>query len=258
MEFYHKLSSLRKEKGLSQEEIADRLGVSRQAVSKWENGQAMPETANIIRLCEIFEVTPNDFFGYTKENYENNNRQKIKPDDNALSKKPWYKSTPFKVFVAVLSALLAVRLITFLAAVCFGSVFFKQVQNVDSVVHIDEIVSVSPTAESGRLQKSVSPIRSFDIVNSETKGTKKTVAVEFVPHIVSNSYEYSLTAIGKDGKEKEYQADVKGGVCRCEIKLSIKDFQPTALYANIKTDTQTITQKLTTITDIDETSVAWD
>jgi transcriptional regulator with XRE-family HTH domain len=57
MQFHEKLQKLRKEKGLSQESLADMLGVSRQAVSKWEGGQAYPETDKLIILSEIFGVT---------------------------------------------------------------------------------------------------------------------------------------------------------------------------------------------------------
>ena len=64
MEFGEKLSAARKAKGFSQEELAAKIEVSRQAVSKWENGTAQPETANIIKLCEVLEVSPNELFGY--------------------------------------------------------------------------------------------------------------------------------------------------------------------------------------------------
>ena len=64
MEFYEKLSSARKAKGFSQEDLAARLDVSRQAVSKWENGTAQPEMNNIIKLCSVLNITPNELFGY--------------------------------------------------------------------------------------------------------------------------------------------------------------------------------------------------
>ena len=57
MKFHEKLQKLRKEKGLSQESLAEMLDVSRQAVSKWENGQVFPETDKLIVLSEIFGVT---------------------------------------------------------------------------------------------------------------------------------------------------------------------------------------------------------
>ena len=55
--FHEKLQRLRKEKGLSQEDLADMLGVSRQAVSKWESGYTYPETDKLIALSDILGVT---------------------------------------------------------------------------------------------------------------------------------------------------------------------------------------------------------
>ena len=57
MEFQQRLSSLRKQKGISQEALAEKLGVSRQAVSKWENGEAMPETTKLPALAKVFGVS---------------------------------------------------------------------------------------------------------------------------------------------------------------------------------------------------------
>ena len=51
------LYELRRKVGLSQEEFADRLNVSRQAVSKWERGEAYPDTENLITISEMFKVT---------------------------------------------------------------------------------------------------------------------------------------------------------------------------------------------------------
>ncbi len=52
-----KLSFLRKEKGLSQENLADEMNVSRQAVSKWESGNVMPSLDNLIYLSRLYDVT---------------------------------------------------------------------------------------------------------------------------------------------------------------------------------------------------------
>ncbi len=61
MKFCEKLQRLRKEKGLSQEQLADMLDVSRQSVSKWESGSTYPEMDKLIMLCKIFNVTLDDF-----------------------------------------------------------------------------------------------------------------------------------------------------------------------------------------------------
>lgn len=57
MSFNEKLLGLRKEKGYSQEMLAEKLGTTRQAVSKWENGQGFPETEKLLMIGNLFEVS---------------------------------------------------------------------------------------------------------------------------------------------------------------------------------------------------------
>lgn len=57
MTFSDKIITLRKKNGWSQEEFAERLGVTRQSVSKWESGQSQPDISKIIQISDIFEVT---------------------------------------------------------------------------------------------------------------------------------------------------------------------------------------------------------
>ena len=57
MELSEKLLNLRKANDLTQEQLAEKIGISRQSVSKWESGQAVPELDKIVALCELFNVT---------------------------------------------------------------------------------------------------------------------------------------------------------------------------------------------------------
>lgn len=57
MNFAEKLQSYRKQKGMSQEKLAEVIGVSRQAVSKWESGQSYPEMDKMIALSDLFQVS---------------------------------------------------------------------------------------------------------------------------------------------------------------------------------------------------------
>lgn len=52
-----KIQTLRKQRGMSQEQLAEALGVSRQAVSKWESEQSVPDIDKIIAICDFFGVT---------------------------------------------------------------------------------------------------------------------------------------------------------------------------------------------------------
>ena len=57
IEIANKLLQLRKEKGLSQEALAQELGISRQAVSKWERAEASPDTDNLIELAKLYGIS---------------------------------------------------------------------------------------------------------------------------------------------------------------------------------------------------------
>ena len=57
MNFSDNLIKLRKGKGWSQEELADKLGLSRQAISKWEVGTSKPDIDNIVKISKLFEVS---------------------------------------------------------------------------------------------------------------------------------------------------------------------------------------------------------
>lgn len=57
MKFEKKLMALRKKRGMSQEELADQLGVSRQAVSRWELGATLPDAPNLLKLSDLFGVS---------------------------------------------------------------------------------------------------------------------------------------------------------------------------------------------------------
>ena len=60
MKFGDNLRNLRKSKKMSQEKLAEKIGVSRQSISKWECGEAYPEMDNILTLCNIFHCKIND------------------------------------------------------------------------------------------------------------------------------------------------------------------------------------------------------
>lgn len=55
--FAEQLKKFRQEKNISQEELAKQLFISRQAISKWENGDATPDLGNLVKLAEIFDVS---------------------------------------------------------------------------------------------------------------------------------------------------------------------------------------------------------
>lgn len=65
MRLEDKLQLLRKRNGYSQEQLSDKIGIARQTISKWENGQAIPELNGLILLSELYGVTIDSFI-YTE------------------------------------------------------------------------------------------------------------------------------------------------------------------------------------------------
>jgi len=72
--FQENLRLKRKERGLSQEELASRLHVVRQTISKWEKGQSVPDAEQLIKLAVILETTVSELLGTQAEGKEEPNR----------------------------------------------------------------------------------------------------------------------------------------------------------------------------------------
>ena len=70
IEIANRLVTLRKKNGLSQEELADKIGISRQAVSKWERAESSPDTDNLIALARLYGVSLDELLESSPESLE--------------------------------------------------------------------------------------------------------------------------------------------------------------------------------------------
>lgn len=75
IELGNRLAELRKEHGYSQEALADELGVSRQAISKWECGESSPDTDNLIELAKLYKISLDELVGNKPINKEETHAQ---------------------------------------------------------------------------------------------------------------------------------------------------------------------------------------
>lgn len=67
MDFGDKLKQIRRNEGLSQEQLAEKIGVSRQAITKWETGRGLPDVENMVILAEIFKMTLDELVLHEKQ-----------------------------------------------------------------------------------------------------------------------------------------------------------------------------------------------
>lgn len=104
VEIANKLVNLRKSSGLSQEALAEKIGVSRQAVSIWERAESSPDTDNLIALSKLYNVSLDEMLstydGLGSAGNEQNNQT---PDarEKGEKKVPFLKLFPYPVFVAI-------------------------------------------------------------------------------------------------------------------------------------------------------------
>ncbi len=96
MKLADKLFELRKEKGWSQEKLAEQINVSRQSISKWESGQALPELEKIVELSKIFQVTTDYLL------LEDSDKAELKPVLSEDEKDRYYKEVKSYGFWQVL------------------------------------------------------------------------------------------------------------------------------------------------------------
>ena len=159
MRFGENLKNLRKIKNLSQEKLAEKVGVSRQSISKWECGEAYPEMDNILILCKIFNCKLNDLIheDLTDINslgedvkmsvvkFKKEKQEKVK----GLSKAIYIIAEIGKVIVsiAIVMALIGIIILPILALnveiqeqnkiKAFGTEFEYQTRNEEMVLHYD-------------------------------------------------------------------------------------------------------------------------
>ena len=102
-----KLMSLRKEKGMSQMELAEKLNVSRQAISRWEVGAAVPSTDNLKMLSELYGVSVDYLLNDAVENPSKNTE-----NQELLSERQRKNPMILLVFAAIIVAAVAVASFT--------------------------------------------------------------------------------------------------------------------------------------------------
>lgn len=102
MNIADRIQHLRKMKGISQEELADKLGVSRQAISKWESEQSSPDIEKVIIMSEFFEVTTDYLLKGIEPLADESAAVKPKPDAGVFA----IVGTAFNVLGVIIAAMI--------------------------------------------------------------------------------------------------------------------------------------------------------
>ena len=173
MKFHENLVKYRKLAGFTQEELAKKMQVSRQSVSKWENGEAVPELAKIIRLSELLNVSMDELCG---------RECKTKVETDIKKKTNHFK---YAILIIIFS-------VTF--GVC-GYLIGQRVTVVDEVV--SEVYELPDNIE-------------VSAVDFMVEGDVLTC--NFVPAIYSEKLTYTATIIDYFGNEKTSEVIFQNGM----------------------------------------------
>ena len=131
------LKTIRKQKGLSQEELAIRLNVVRQTISKWEKGLSVPDSDMLVKMADILEVSVGELLGSKitdEQNKDEITEQLIKINEYLAIKNRRIKTT-VKVVIGIVIGILVLNILF----IVFGMVSFNSFQT-DTTIEVEENV----------------------------------------------------------------------------------------------------------------------
>lgn len=212
MEFKEQLSRIRKDRGYNQEQLAEKVGVSRQAVSKWETGDAQPALSQLIALADALDVSLDILCcreGDRCRSYDDNENDMRRDcahhderDSRAegRSEKDGQRAAMLFAFLPLLLAVLIVG----------GMYFHLYRQNL--------VPSESDTAEN-RLPDTIQVTG----LNFHSEGTPPKLYYEFSPSVVSDDLIYTLTFTDSSGRSQSFEIPCDNGVCTGAADLPAKE-----------------------------------
>lgn len=271
MELYEKLYELRRASGMSQEELAEKLGVSRQAVSKWESGATQPELPKLIELSKIYQVSVDALLSleHAKEQQDRSPAAEGASQDtaeDASAAKPDFRTfcTQHKKIIGgaavALAALIAVgahynnRINTLSMQVNdLRSQLYNVQSNLSNQINgISNNVSDILTRESSLISQ-----YNYEITNVDLKKQECTIAFSLLPKTISEGTTViiGVTDHGNssplDSYRPGYSADLTQdgfGYLHGSVTVPLSD--ELGVGVNFKHDGETQSEELDTIYDL--------
>ncbi|MCM1285392.1 MAG: helix-turn-helix domain-containing protein [Acetobacter sp.] len=211
MQFSENLRNLRKEKDFSQEYLAEKLGVSRQTISKWENATAMPDLKKLTEIAELFEIGINDLLGLdvSAENENKNNTIQIE-----------YSSQKFEAKIQELTQknnnMKTALIITSISIILLAVILIVTNINISSNVNSlrSQINNIQPQVVYRDSEEKYDNY-TFDCVITAVNKDKHnmvTLDISYIPdRITKNAVVYFVTN-GADGTEYKINAEQKNNI----------------------------------------------
>ena len=271
MELYEKLYELRRASGMSQEELAEKLGVSRQAVSKWESGATQPELPKLIELSKIYQVSVDALLSleHAKEQQDSSPAAESAAQD-AAERSPAAKPD-FRTFCAQHKKIVGGAAVALAALIAVGAHYNNRINTLSMQVNDlrSQLYSVQSNLSSqiDGISNNVSDILTresslisqynYEITNVDLKKQECTIAFSLLPKTISEGTTViiGVTDHGNssplDSYRPGYSADLTQdgfGYLHGSVTVPLSD--ELGVGVNFKHDGETQSEELDTIYDL--------
>lgn len=245
MNFSENLRRLRKAKDIKQEALAEAMNVSRQTVSKWENGTAMPDFKKLNALAEYFGVTMDKLLAFSNDKNNNDNindytkeyiNELITLENMQSSKKIKELYKKLKTCAVIFCVALAVIIFFMISINNQIDNLKSQINNVQSPQIIQDDSDDNPGNTHDMSDDASYEVLSFD----KDKPWLANVLFTYAPETYSNSLKVTLEVPQDDNKTKELEFERKGGKFVLETQLDATIKGNYTLLAKDDSNTSTI------------------
>ena len=233
MKFSEQLVKLRKEKGISQEALAEVIGVSRQAISKWETGATQPEMSNIIRLCAILEVSPNVLFGQEEPEEPVSGVVSADNENDNLTKETNSNRKTVMIALSVCCILFGM-LLGFLVK----SISLREEHQPDIPIEFS--------------------VAGYDLRSEANADGVKTFRLNFTSNVSNPEYEYKIIVTNHEGVSREFGVSaVSDGVYTGTFQVAI-GYDHYLISVSVNVGENIYTDSLIKISNIGEIGYSWE
>lgn len=223
-EWKDNLISARKRRGMTQEELASQIGVSRQAVSKWETGETLPDLPKLMALANVLEVNMDALCG-----------RQAPGEEEARPAHPDQPQRRGDSLARWLAGLLGVIL---LLGGFWGGVQWEKTQ------------------DSGQSGGDRLPLPdTFSVSGVRFAGAPDGVYYEFVAGVVGEGYSYQITFKGLDSAAQTFECSCKGGICSGTVRLT--SYENYSVSASMSNAVESRAVLLATGLTFDDHSAGW-
>lgn len=240
-----RIQRYRTEQGLSQEGLGEKLGVSRQAVSKWEADGAVPDTDKLIALSKLFGITLNELLQVETP---------VQKQEPPAKKKGW--KSHLSVFFAALSFLLGVFAYTLSMGRALGRANDQIVKLDWKVSQLEtRLESLEAARDWQRLDPAAPMVEDFEF-QAVIQGDRCDLTLNLLPHQLPPGLEVEFTVSGPGEDMQVVQADLENGRFTAEIpSVRVGKFTLTAVFRDRGKE---YIKNLVRITDMSENVYTWE